>query len=103
MQATSNQPHVSFSERISLRMVVFGCVVLLLVGYPVYIFVHETVTGGVVDYGGFKKVDLKALSNFEMSQTDATIEDVPPQWRKLDGQKVLLEDEMWDPRDASGR
>lgn len=88
------------SHRINLRMVIFAAVMLAVIGYPVFIFLHETVTGGITDYGSYKLVDLKAMSNFEMDQIAATMNDVPEKWRQLDGQRVAMEGEMWDAQGA---
>jgi hypothetical protein len=88
------------SHRINFRMLIFAAVMLAVIGYPVYIFLHETVTGGITDYGTYKLVDLKAMSNFEMDQANATQNDVPEKWRQLDGQRVALEGEMWDAKGA---
>lgn len=92
------------SERINVRVLVFAAVALLVIGYPIYIFVSESVTGGVHNLGnGVKLVDLKAMSNFEMDQNNATIDSVPEQWRALDGQKVALEGQIWSPQAADGK
>src|SRR3954470_16429474 len=101
---TDSAIHVPLSERINLRMVVFFGVIGLLIGYPVYWFVHEQVTGGISDAGGgYKEVDLKAMSLFNFDQNNGKITDVPEKWRNLDGQKVILYGEMWAARSAEDR
>ena len=90
---TSSPP--SDASRITPRMVLFILVVLLLVGYPIYVFVEAAVTGGIRDRGDYKEVDLKAMSLFHFDQTSGTIDDVPQKWRSLDGQKVVVVGEMW--------
>ncbi len=93
---------IPLSERINVRMIVFCALVALVVGLPTYIFVHEKLTGGIVDLGnGVKQVDLKAMSNFSFNQKNGTINDVPPQWRALNGQKVQLYGEMWTGNSAA--
>jgi hypothetical protein len=93
---------VPLSERVNLRMIAFFAVIALLVGFPVYSFVHEQITGGVTDAGGgFKEVDLKALGNFMFDAQGGSINDVPQKWRALDGQKVVLVGEMFAPNEAS--
>jgi len=87
---------------VNVRMIIFAALAVVIIGYPVYIYLHETVTGGITDYGSYKLVDLKAMSNFEMDQTSATNKDVPQKWRDLDGQHVALEGEMWAPESAAG-
>jgi hypothetical protein len=91
------------ASRVTPRMVFFILVVLLLVGYPVYVFVESAVTGGIRDRGGYKEVDLKAMSLFHFDQENGTIEDVPQRWRDLDGQKVKVVGEMWDPYSAGNQ
>jgi hypothetical protein len=73
----------------------------VLIGVPTYWYLDAAITGGVKDVGGgYKEVDLKAMSNFIFDQTSGTINDVPEKWRKLDGQKVILYGEMWQPYQA---
>lgn len=90
------------SQRINVRMIVFAAVMLLLIGYPTYNYLDVALTGGVKDLGnGYKQVDLKAMSTFPFDQQSGTINDVPPQWRALDGQKVVLYGEMWNDVSAA--
>jgi hypothetical protein len=88
------------SERINFRLVAFLGVIALLVGAPIFIFVQQALTGGVIRRGDFLEVDLKAMSTFDFNQTDGKQSDVPQRWRELDGKKVLLIGEMWAPEDA---
>jgi hypothetical protein len=100
---TTTQPaiKVPLSERINLRVVVFVGVVVFLVGYPIYVLIDAQVSGGVKNAaGGFKLVDLKAMSTFEFDQANGAIDDIPRKWRDLDGQKVILHGEMWAPSGA---
>jgi hypothetical protein len=89
--------HIPLKERINVRMLVFAAIAVVLIGWPVYTFVTYS---GIEKSGDFYNVDLKAMSNFEMDQSKATINDVPKEWRDLDGKKVALEGEMWDARGA---
>jgi hypothetical protein len=92
---------VPLSERINFRLIGFGMAMLLLLGYPMYIYLESAITGGVRDIGnGVKFVDLKAMSSFPFDGTNGKIDDVPERWRELNGQKVLLEGEMWAPNAA---
>src|SRR5437667_180982 len=92
---------IALSERINLRMLAFFGVLILLVGYPVYIYVDSAVHGGIKDVGGgYKEVDLKAMSVFPFDQNNGTINDVPKKWRDLDGAKVIAYGEMWDAQSA---
>jgi hypothetical protein len=92
---------VPLSQRINLRIIVFGLVMLAVIGYPIYLFVKEDITGGIVDHGSYKEVNLQAMSLFPFDQQNGRIEDVPQKWRDLDGKKVMLEGEMYAPGSAS--
>src|SRR5690349_13252079 len=91
----------SFLDRINFRMIIFAAVVIVLVGFPMYVYLESAITGGVKDVGnGFKEVDLKAMSNFPFDQVRGTVDDIPKKWRDLEGQKVVLYGEMWQPFEA---
>ena len=63
--------------------------------------VDMQVTGGMKQLGGgYTYVDLKAMSTFTFDQNNGTINDVPAKWRELDGKKVVLHGEMWEPTGA---
>jgi hypothetical protein len=92
---------VPLSDRINLRMIAFFGVLLVLIGYPVYIYLDSAVHGGIKDVGnGYKEVDLKAMSVFPFDQVNGTISDIPQKWRDLDGQKVIAYGEMWQSQSA---
>lgn len=84
-------------------MIVFLLVILALVGYPVYIYIDSVVSGGIKDRGDYKEVDLKAMSLFPFDQINGKLEDIPSKWRALDGQKVIVEGEMWQPYSAGNQ
>lgn len=97
--ATVNQ---SFFQRINLRLVVFIAIIAAPVAWALYTFVRSEITHGIEDVGGgYKQVDLKAMSSFPFDQVHGTIEDIPKIWRDLDGQKVILYGEIWAPDSAS--
>jgi len=92
---------VPLSERINFRLVIFIGVIALMVGYPVYVMVDQQVSGGIKNAGdGYKEVNLKAMSTYTFDQDNGTIKDVPEKWRQLDGQKVILQGEMWQATGA---
>jgi hypothetical protein len=91
---------VPLSQRINLRMILFFAVIALLIGYPVYIYVDSAVSGGIKSYGNYSEVDLKSMGNFPFDGTNGTINDVPAKWRELDGKRILLQGEVWDPNEA---
>src|SRR3954466_8668129 len=89
---------VPLRERINFRMLAFIAIIAVLVGYPVYVLIDAQLSGGIKDAGGgYKQVDLKAMSSFEFDQVNGTKQDIPEQWRNLDGKKVILRGEMWSP------
>src|SRR6185369_4390577 len=76
-------------QRNNLRLIIFIGVVAVVVGYPLWVFVDASVSGGIKDAGGgYKEVDLKAMSLFWFDQQHGTQQDVPAKWRALDGQKI---------------
>jgi hypothetical protein len=92
--------HAPLTERVNIRMLVFAGIVLFLLGWQIYTFLSETLTSGIHDRGSYKEVNLKALGQFGFEPRGGTIADVPSQYRALDGQKVLLEGEIYDPQEA---
>jgi hypothetical protein len=99
MTETAFKPPIT--QRINFRLIIFAAVILMLIGAPTYIYLESVLTGGVKNRGDYLEVDLKAMSNFPFDQENGTINDVPKQWRELDGKKVLLEGEMWAPTSAA--
>lgn len=87
---------VPFWKRINLRLTVFAAVILVIIGYPMYVYIDSEVSGGIKKgaAGLPTKVDLKAMSSFEFDQVNGQLEDVPKQWRELNGQKVELVGEI---------
>jgi hypothetical protein len=98
---------VPFSHRINLRMVIFFAVILIPIGYVVYLFADTWLTHGIWDarderFGSYKKVDLKAISMFQLNQISATDADIPPEYRALDGKRVMLVGEQYLTRSGRG-
>src|SRR3954465_6118081 len=94
---------VPLSERINLRLIAFFIIIASVVGFLVVPYVRELVTGGIRDAGGgYTSVNLKAMGNFEFDGTNGTVNDVPPQFRNLDGKNLVLEGEMYPGNEASG-
>ena len=91
---------VPLSERLNLRMVAFIGIIALLIGYPVYVLISEQVTGGIHHSGGYIETNLKAMGNFTFDGNNGTIEDVPAQWRALDGKKLSLVGEIYAENEA---
>jgi hypothetical protein len=77
-----------------VRVGIVVAMILALVGYAVKVTYESVIQGGVVNEGDYYKVELKAMSNFEMDQRAGTLADIPERFRNLDGKKVLLEGEI---------
>ena len=100
--APAPRVHVPLSERINFRMVLVGGLLLILLGYPIYTLLLDTLTGGVRQRGEFTEINLKRLSDFPMDQENATNDAIPAQWRAMDGKKVILVGEMVGGRSMVG-
>src|SRR5438132_827535 len=95
MTTTTGIAPVPLSQRINIRMVAFGLIVLVLVGVPLYWYLSVALTGGIRDAGnGYKDVDLYSMVTFPFDQKYGTLEDVPLKYRDLNGKKVILTGEM---------
>jgi hypothetical protein len=104
METTLSAPRIPLSERINLRLLAFVVAFGLLLGMPIYWYVDEAISGGIKHRAdGYAEVNLQAMSSFPFDQNNGTVADVPERWRQLDGQKVILEGEMWSPLSAGGR
>lgn len=90
------------SERLNVRILTFAGLVLLLIGYPVYIYLESVLSGGIRHRSdGTVEVDLKSMSSFVFDQVNGKVEDIPEKWRELNGKRVVLEGEMWAPNSAA--
>jgi hypothetical protein len=74
---------------------------IFLFGYPIFEYAETAITGGISRRGDLLVVDLKALSSFEMDQDNGTNDDIPVRYRQLDGKRVLLIGQMYNPYAAS--
>ena len=90
----------SWRERINPRMIgvgVVGLTIVGLIGAMFFTWAQQVVTGGIVQHGDYAEVNLKAMSLFEMDQSNGRNDDIPSKWRALDGTKVQLIGEVWNP------
>src|SRR6202012_4767643 len=85
------------------RAFALSATAIFLFGYPGYIYMYSLITGGISQRGDLLVVDLKALSSFDMDQDTGASSDIPKRYRALDGKRVLLTGQMWDPYTAGGR
>jgi len=88
-------------------MLIFFAVVLIPIGYLVYLFADTWISHGIWDvndkrYGNIKKVDLKAMSMFAFDQQRGGDSDIPPEYRALDGKRVMLVGEQYLGNRARG-
>src|ERR1035437_2054469 len=79
----------SVLSRINPRMLIIAAVILGPLGWMVYIFAQQSLSGGIETVGDYKQVDLKAMGNFPFSEVSGTVADVPKLYADLDGKKVL--------------
>lgn len=100
--AREPRAHVPLSERINFRMVLVGALLLVLLGYPIYRMLRLQLTGGITRHADFTEIDLKFLSDFPMDQVNATDNDIPKQWREMNGKPVMLVGEMVAGRSMVG-
>jgi hypothetical protein len=84
----------AFRERFNLRLLGFIAIFAALLGWPLYLYLDATLTGGVKNRGNYFEVDLKAMSDFRFSDTEGTIDDVPKKWRELNSKTIVLEGEI---------
>lgn len=82
-------------QRINWRIVGFAAVVVSIFGYGVWLYLETELSGGISQRGDHTVVDLKAMSTFVFDKRAGKIEDVPQQWRDLNGKKVITEGEMF--------
>jgi hypothetical protein len=82
-------------ERINFRLVTIVAVFSLLVGYPVFALVRQTLNHGIERTASGYKVDLKSLGNFEFNDQTGSLKDIPQTYRDLDGKEVALEGYMY--------
>jgi hypothetical protein len=83
---------------LNVRVLLFASVFLLIFGVPAYIYLDQTLTGGIKHRAdGTLDVDLKTISLFSLDQQSGTLDDVPARFRELDGKKVTLVGEIWAP------
>jgi hypothetical protein len=54
----------------------------------------------VLSPGAYVQVDLRALQHFDVDPERGTTGDIPEQFRKLDGRRVMVEGIMYNPQDA---
>lgn len=94
---------VPLSQRINFRVLIFLAAVITPVAFVLFQFLQIQMTGGIIDRGQYKEVDLKTISSFEMDQFDATNEQIPKDFRALDGKRVLLVGEMYQPFAVGGQ
>ncbi len=94
--ASPSTEKVDRTGGLSGRAILFALVLLVPVVALGYVFYDVSTTGGIKQLpNGYKFVELQAMSTFSFDQKDGTVDDVPERYRELDGQKVVLEGEMY--------
>ncbi|HUB27641.1 MAG TPA: hypothetical protein VL992_19610 [Tepidisphaeraceae bacterium] len=70
--------------------------------YPIYHVLDAAITHGIHQDGNLLRVDMKAMSNFDLDQVSGVDADIPLPYRQLDGKRVELAGQMWVPGSAAG-
>lgn len=96
----STTASLTFVQRINFRILTFVLVIGCLLGYPIWQAAKAVFVGPVQQVGEYKKVNLKALGNFPFY---GYWEEIPAEYRALNGQKVVLEGEVFAPNEAGDR
>jgi hypothetical protein len=81
--------------RVNFRLVMVLALVALPFLYFGYVIVDQALHKGVVNRGNYYEVDLKSLGYFPFDPAKDDLNDVPRQWRDLDGKRVALVGEMY--------
>jgi hypothetical protein len=81
--------------RVSLRLVVVLALLAAPFLYFGYVILDQSLHGGVTNRGSYYEVDLKSLGYFPFDANKDGIDNVPAQWRQLDGKRVALQGEMY--------
>jgi hypothetical protein len=100
--SSSFEARESLAERLNLRVVLFVAVVLVPVMALGYVYFKAAFGSGIeARDDGYVFVDLQKMSSFSFDQRNGTLEQVPEQWRALDGKQVILEGEMWSTKSSA--
>jgi hypothetical protein len=81
--------------RVNVRLVMVLALVALPFVYFGYVIVDQALHKGVVNRGNYYEVDLKSLGYFPFDANRDDVNDIPQQWRALDGKRVALVGEMY--------
>jgi hypothetical protein len=82
----------------TMTLLVVGTIGLVFV--PLWSAIDSAFPGSITRRGNVWICDLKTLSSFDLDQVHGRTEDIPPEFRKLDGQRVELLGQMWVPYEA---
>lgn len=95
------KPHVPLRERVNIRILAFSLLIIAPIVWFGFEIVRGRLTQGIEDFGnGLTKIDLKFMSTFPFDGQTGKLSDVPEQFRKLNGNRVVLDGEMWAPNAA---
>ena len=90
-------------SRLSVRLIVLLALVAAPFLYVGYVILDQSLIGGVTRRGDYYDVDLKSLGYFPFDAAKDDISNVPSRWRELDGKRVALQGEMFDPDSAGDK
>jgi hypothetical protein len=75
----------------------------LLIGFPFFAMIDEAIPRHVHRRGDLWVCNLKTRSNVELDQVNGRTEDIPKEFRDLDGKRVEMIGQMWAPYRADGK
>jgi hypothetical protein len=87
-------------KQINGRMVLLIAIIILPVFAFFYQWARQAFYGGIIFHDDYAEVNLKAMSSFDMDQSNGQPSDIPGKFRNLEGRRVLLVGEMWAAKDA---
>lgn len=90
-------------QRINFRMLIVAAIILIPIGCIGYLVLDQLITHGIHKKGDLLEVDLKQISLFEMDQVTATDASIPPEFRALDGKRVMVTGEMYTGSGAGSK
>lgn len=83
------------------KLLTVGMAIIVL--YPLFDAVDSAIPHHAELRGNLWVCDLKTLSNFDFDQVNGKTEDIPKEFRDLDGKRVQVTGQMWAPFRADGR
>lgn len=74
----------------------------IMVLYPLFDAIDGAIPHHIYSRGNLWICNLKPLGNFDLDQVNGRTEDIPKEFRDLDGKRVEVAGQMWAPLNADG-